>query len=69
MTNKICICFNDFFKVANLSRSYLEIEPAKMDDADLGAVATVDITLSSGDNPENVDSVKRFEIFFNFLNS
>lgn len=40
-----------------------------MDDADLGAVATVDITLSSGDNPENVDSVERFEIFFNFLNS
>lgn len=30
-----------------------------MDDADLGAVANVDITLSSEDKPENVDSVER----------
>lgn len=40
-----------------------------MDDADLGAVATVDITLSSEDNPENVDSVERLEFFCNFFNS
>lgn len=40
-----------------------------MDDADLGAVANVDITLSSEDKPENVDSVERLEFFFNFPNS
>lgn len=40
-----------------------------MDDADLGAIATVDITLSSEDNPENADSVERLDIFFNIFNS
>lgn len=39
-----------------------------MDDADLGAVANVlDITLSSEDKPENVDSVERLEFCY-FLN-
>lgn len=40
-----------------------------MDDADLGADATVDITLSSEDNTENADSVERLDIFFNIFNS
>lgn len=38
-----------------------------MDDADLGAVANVDITLSSEDKSENVDSVERLEFCY-FLN-
>lgn len=38
-----------------------------MDDADLGAVANVDITLSSEDKPEIVDSVERLEFCY-FLN-
>lgn len=41
-----------------------------MDDADLGAFANADITLSSEDKSENVDSVERLEflfIFFKFL--
>lgn len=38
-----------------------------MDDADLGAVANVlDITLSSEDKPENVDSVERLEFLLFF---
>lgn len=37
-----------------------------MDDAELGAVANVDITLSSQDKPENVDSVERLEFLLFF---
>lgn len=37
-----------------------------MDDAELGAVANVDITLSSEDKLENVDSVERLEFLLFF---
>lgn len=39
-----------------------------MDDADLGAVANVDTTLSTEDKLDNVDSVERLEYFFNYFN-
>lgn len=60
------ITFTGLLIWADLTRNW---EPAKMDDADLGAVANVDITLSSEDKPENVDSVERLEFFFYFPNS
>lgn len=38
-----------------------------MDDADLGAVANVDTTLSTEDKLD-VDSIERLEYFFNYFN-
>lgn len=38
-----------------------------MDATDIGAVANVDITLSSEDKSKNVDSVERFDFSLSFL--